>query len=254
MTTDPTTTELPKEITGDADAMQSMTIATNAVNVVASYDIQDADDANMASQELAHMVARRRAMDEKRVFLKAPSLETGRRLDEFFREPLAILDGQIRALKGKIGTYMDAVDRQQRIAREAQRKLEEDARQESQRLARLADQAAIDAEMDGRDKEAEKHVTHAEEHRQQAAQPVNVSPPAERTVIAGASASRPWKGELMDIDALIVAAASNAYLRGLLKADESAINAFAKSTKGSKDVPGVRFYQQTTVTSRSKRS
>lgn len=114
------------EITGASRALEFA--RTIAVNSQTSYEL--------ASVELRALKARRDALEAKRVEMKAPVLEAGRKIDDLFREPIAQIDEAMRVVKGTMITYQTE---QERLAAEVRRKAEEEARRariEAERKAR----------------------------------------------------------------------------------------------------------------------
>jgi hypothetical protein len=222
-------------------------IASRAIALVDTYDIQDADDAEMGSQELFNLSRQLKEMDEKRVFLKAPSLEAGRRIDDFFREPIATISAQIVRLRSKLGVYVQRVEDQRLREEDEERQRQRDEREKSERIAREKEIEAGAAELEGRDADAERLAAEAEKHRDVAEAPVVRTVATTPVRVAGLSSSKPWKGEVTDVDALFMAAAEHPHLRSLFKVDASAVNALAKATKSAKAFPGLRFFQETKV-------
>ena len=61
--------------------------------------------------------------------------------------------------------------------------------------------------------------------------------------VAGQSVRKTWKARVTDIQQVP---------REWMVVNESALNAFAKSTKGAVKVPGVEFFEESTLASSSK--
>ena len=61
--------------------------------------------------------------------------------------------------------------------------------------------------------------------------------------VEGAITKTTWKGEVVDMAALIAAAQPGTVAAGFLEVDEQAVRRFAVSTKGKVTVPGVKFVE-----------
>jgi len=124
---------LSQEVLAEAQAAEQALAAAKA------YNVATADDYSSAGEELKSLTARARRLEDMRVNLKAPALEQCRRIDEFFRAPQQFIEDAKMAIKRALGVY----DTQQRKLREeAERKAEEIARRERERLR--AEAAAIE--------------------------------------------------------------------------------------------------------------
>jgi hypothetical protein len=175
--------------------------------------------------------------------------------------------------KGKIGTWEME---QRRIEEEARRKAEEEARRaqeaERQRLAlelekaRLAAEeakmaAAMEAEVAGASIDAitailEQPDTVVEEMRAVLEQPIvmpaiQIAPTYERA--SGVSIAKRYKAEVFDIKLLAAAVGRGEAVVNLIEANQSALNAMARASKGSIKIPGVRCVEDSTVRSGGRR-
>ena len=63
----------------------------------------------------------------------------------------------------------------------------------------------------------------------------------------GISTTTNWKGEVISFDALVNAVAAGKASSSLVMANETAINQLARATRGTLEVPGIRFFSQATV-------
>lgn len=139
-------------------------------------------------------------------------------------------------IKRSMGAYQTSIEQERRKQEaEARRKQQE----ERDRL--LAEAVAAS--------EAQDHVG-AETNMAMAAMiedmpvaPVIQSAPA----AAGISTRKAWKARIVDASAVPI------YVNGteVRKIDESALNAIAKLTKGTAQVPGVEFYEESIITART---
>lgn len=171
--------------------------------------------------------------------------------------------------KGKISSWEME---QRRIEDEARRRAEEEARRaaevERQRLAlelekaRLAAEeaalvAAAEAEAAGASTDAinailEQPDAVVEEMQAVLAQPViAVAIPAAPTYerAAGVSVAKTYRAEVVDVRKLAAAVGAGLWPVNLIEANQSALNAMARASKGSIQIPGVRFVEDATVRS-----
>ena len=106
------------------------TRAEAALARVQSLAIHTSEDYVVVANLLADIKGQFKATDKQREELKAPSLEACRRVDAFFKPPLAFLQQAETIAKGKLTDY----DREQeRIRAEEQRRLDEIARKEREK-------------------------------------------------------------------------------------------------------------------------
>jgi len=91
-----------------------------------------------AAEELRDIRTRWKEVEAHRVHLKEPFLEGSRRIDEFFRTPLARLEALGEQLKTRMVTFRDAEDRKVREAQEAEARRQAAERAEQQRIQREA--------------------------------------------------------------------------------------------------------------------
>lgn len=180
------------------------------------------------------VVDRKKEIEAKRVEMKKPILEAGKAIDAFFKPVVTMLEDAERVLKSKRQGYRQLVedqakaerDRLQKIAdAEAKRKAEEEAQAELEEQARQAE-AAFDFET-------------AEEIRQQEVEvePVKAAPVAVVTPViesSGTTERATWSGEVVDLDAV----PDNFKI---VSANQKAIDAFARVTKGETPVAGIRW-------------
>jgi chemotaxis protein histidine kinase CheA len=124
--------------------------------------IADDAGAQAANELLVSMRNAAKALEEKRVELKAPSLEACRRIDEFFKGPIERLTDAGRALKARIQLFLDE---KEKIRKAEEARLAEIAAKERARLeaeARRKEEAAA-AERAKAQQEAESKRLAAEE-------------------------------------------------------------------------------------------
>ena len=124
---------------------------------------------------------------------------------------------------------------QERIAAEQQRKLQaiadEKARRERERLEKEAEKLKTPELKEERMEEAAAVV----------APEVKIEGPAK---VEGVSVSMKWKARVTDINALIKAAKPGSVASTFVEFNSKSATAFAKSTRGKVEVPGVEFYAE----------
>jgi hypothetical protein len=219
--------------------------------------VRNQGELDAASGILKEIKARRGALEDKRKEMKAPILEAGKRVDALFKPIIEELDAAERVIKTeKIQPYMDAEEQKRReaerlaqeVADKERRRIEELARKRADE-ERAAQEAARKAEAEGNAAEAARlqsiadaKAIKAEEF--QAKADAIAAPVVAPTVQApkGLSQSDNWTAELVDIHALIVAAAGGDRLaESMLSFNSTEANRKAKALKNSVQVQGVRF-------------
>lgn len=247
-----TTTELPFAVENDEEAKRAPSEAERGMALAQSWQIETRKDLELAANDLARLTAQRNAIEGKRKFLKEPYLEGGRRVDEFFRAPLARYDEAISLLRGlMVGFERKERERIDRERREAEERARQEAA-EAERIAREAEEAARAAQAAGDEQLALEMASKAESAREEAELAI-VAPalPAETAPkVAGASFRGTWKARVIDKAALIKAAAEKPELQNLLEVSTTAINAMAKAVKNASNIPGLEFYEDRTVATR----
>jgi Skp family chaperone for outer membrane proteins len=146
------------------------------------------------------------------------------------KEGTDVCDNAERTAKNKALAWKQEADRK---AAEEQRKLQavadEKARKERERLEKAAEKL----------KTPELKEARLEEAATVEAPVITVAPPT--LDIAGQSSRKTWKGEVVDMAALIAAAGPGTVAASFLQVNEKTLRAFAISTKGKVAVAGVKF-------------
>ncbi len=159
-----------------------------------------------------------------------------RGLTEERRKHLTPLQLAETVYKAKIGGFQRAEERKRQ---QEQRRLEELAKKQ-----RDDDALALAESLDkagATEQEVEAVLTSTE----MPAPVVTVQPRIAK--VAGVSSAPKWIGEIYDFKLLVATAATNELARSLLQVDEKALRAFARNTKGSVAVPGVKFREDSIV-------
>lgn len=174
--------------------------------------------------------AKFRALDGERHQLKAPTLESGRRIDKFFAAPLDFLVQAERIYKRTLTAYDET---QERLRIEDQRRLDELARKAQEKLQ----QQALKAQAAGKVEKAEVLQTRAD---------AVVAPIITRDTpkVAGLSSRENWYAECTDLPALVAAVAAGKAPLSLLMANDKVLGAQARSLKKDFIAPGVRVWME----------
>jgi hypothetical protein len=258
-------TNLVTDLTKDEKAQHLVQAASDTKTKAVSLQVRSPREYETTSEFLREVKTKFNEIEGHRTYLKAPFLEGGRRIDEFFKPPLQFLKEAEAMAKQKLLGYESE---QRRVAAEEQRKLDEKARKEREALetkARAereeADRKA--AELRRQEEEARKKndLATAVALRNQAdkvqekaeAKALNIEAKAEQIQAAkvtayippvvGQSSRTVWKAKVIDPksvpdDYKIV--------------DTVMLDKFAQATKGKVSVPGVEFYSEQVMSARSK--
>ena len=231
--------------------------------------IRDQQTYTLAATTLQDVVAMRRQIVDYHKPLKDKAHQAHKAICDAEAGMLKPIADAEAILKRGIGAWEME---QRRIEEEARRKAEEEARRaaevERQRLAlelekaRLAAEeaalvAAAEAEAAGASTDAinailEQPDAVVEEMQAVLAQPViAVAIPAAPTYerAAGVSVAKTYRAEVVDIRKLAAAVGAGLWPVNLIEANQPALNAMARASKGSIQIPGVRFVEDATVRS-----
>lgn len=205
--------------------------------------VQDAKDMRITCQtdyENAGQALRKIKDQAKRIkdYWNGPKSKAHAAYQETIDKEKAMLKPMTEAeaiIKATMKTYLDAVERAAReAAAEAKRQQEEEA-------ARLLE-SAVSAETSGDDQTAAVHMAMAEMVSDMATPPIIETPKA-----AGISTRRTWKARIVDPSKV------PAYVNGMeiRTINMSALNNIARMTKGSASIPGVEFFEETSIGART---
>lgn len=225
-----TTIEVPA--TADIQTSTSGCLAVAQACVIRTHD--EAESANAALRDIKAMAKQVNDRFEPAVTAANKAHKELTKLRGSLLEPLEQAE---KLIKGKLGAFLAA----------EQRKADE-ARREAERIARAAAEEerlvqAASLERQGRTLEAAAEIE----------APVVVAPvpaPPAPPKIAGTSVREIWTGRVDSLLALVQHIAANPSLIGLLKADQSAIDALARASKHELRIPGVTAVCNATVTVR----
>lgn len=239
--------------------------AETMLSYARDFRVTTAAEYTSAGEELKRIKAKAKDLEAQRVSMTKPLDETKKRILDWFRDPLQYLADAEAAIKRAISAY-DA--EQRRLQQEAERAAAEAARKERERMeaeAAKAEQAAREKrereeakaralEAQGRAAEAEAKRKAAEEaeaarmREAEAKRAAAASMPAapvvhfEQPKVAGVSSRQVWKFEIVD---------GAQIPREYMVPDEKAIGAVVRALGERANIPGVRVYAETVISSRS---
>jgi hypothetical protein len=212
---------VPMPTAAAADKAQEALDAANAVV------IHTAAQYSTSACELQAIKGKWREVDDARKTLLKPINEAHDRIQAFFRQPLEFLRQAEIILKRKLLAYSDEQDR---VRREEQRKADETARKDRQRIEAQAAKAAASGK-----------VEKAEQLQERAASFVAPSIQREAPKVTGVNMREAWKYAIENEAAIP---------RAWLMVDESKIRSYVANMKGDSQIPGVRVYCEKQMASR----
>ena len=193
---------------------------------VAHYEIVSADEYERAAGELKRIKTGLDILETERKKATRPLDEAKRVIMDWFRKPEALFKAGEKARKDAMIRYDDE---QARIAREAQRKLDEQAARERAKLEEQARKAAASGK-----------AAKAEDLNERAAMVVAPIVQTERPVVSGISSRENWSAVVDDFETLVRAVATGLAPRACLKPDDAFLNRQARALKSELNYPGVR--------------
>ncbi len=216
-----------------ASAAQEMKVLALRTDVD-TVEIVDQTTYEDAATLLKIIKARKMEIEEERKNLKAPVLETGRRIDTLFKKPLDACTMAENALKMKIGEFLKAEEhkrlKQERIAREK-------AEKERIRLESLAVKAEERGDIKKADQFAERRDLVEEEP---------VIPAVKK--VAGIRQTETWRASLIDFNLIVKAAAKgNEHALDCLSLNQGEANRKARFFKADMKIPGLRAVSDTGI-------
>lgn len=238
MTTDTTIEAVPSSVAIAAPNPEELRRgASSALDLVRDFEITDAATFEIAADELKAIKGKIDALNEKRLGITRPLDTAKAAIMSLFKPPVELLQEAERLLKGKMLSWQQA---EQAKAREAQLAAERAAQAERERLQAEADALAAQ----GRTGEA---VVKEQVAQMVVAAPIAApAPPA----VKGISTSTTVDFEVVDLHALVKAAAEKPELVALLAVDTVKLRAYVKGLGLQTNLPGVRVFQKQTLAAR----
>lgn len=212
-------------------------IATVAIQVPATYDIYTATQYDEAVEFLRDIKGRKQDLEKQKKLITAPLRQAMNALLALFKEPEQHLNDAENGTKRAMVAYQ----KQLREAAEAEAaRRRDEAEKERKKLEARADKL-----------EEKGKAEQAEALREQAE---TVQAPV---VYAGIPKSQGiqtrtyWRAEVTDLMALVKAVAAGEQPITYLEANQSTLNAAAKASKKSANIPGVRVYSEDGIAARA---
>lgn len=196
--------------------------------------ISNQGDYEVASTVLSEVKNRYKELDTQRKEITKPIDTAKKAVMELFRSPLELLEKAESKIKGLMIGY---TNEQERKAREEQARLQRLADAEAAKQKKILDEKIARAEAAGKAEKAEL-LAQEKENIAPIIAPV-VAPQIETP--KGVSYRDNWTAEVIDI---------NLIPREYLVVNMQALNAVAKSTKGTLTIPGVKFISTKILASR----
>lgn len=201
------------------------------------YRIVTAEGALAAGEDLKAVKTLAREVEEKRTAITGPINKALKEVNALFKPAQEWLAQAERLLKGKLLEFQSD---QERVAREAQAKADEEVRRERDKL----EQRAANAEAKGK---AEK----ADALREQAGARVAPIVSAVLPKISGVTSRETWKAEITDKMAFVRhVVEARPDLIALVLIDQAGLNAQARSLKDALDLPGVKAVKEIILAAR----
>lgn len=244
-----------REVTTEAQALAA---------TAAGFAVRTADQYTAAGDELKRVKTAQKRLDDVRRSITRPIDAAKKAVMDLFREPEAKLAAAETGLKAAMVSY---ANEQERIRQEEQRRLEDIARREREKLAAQAAeaerkarekaeaerQAAEAAAAAGRHEEAAKLAAKAAAIEERAASKADalqlraatvVAPvvQSEAPKVAGTSTREDWRFEITD---------PSAVPREYLLVDEAKLGRIVRALKADATIPGVRVYSVRVLAARA---
>lgn len=208
------------------------------IELAQDYKITSPEEAIEATDDLKAVKALAKEINKKRLAITGPINKALKEVNVLFKPAKDWLSEAEKLIKNKLLAFQRE---QERIARKLQVEADERAREERSKL----EEAAIAAEWMGETKEAEE--LREEVEVQEAPVVVSIAPKIE-----GITTRITWKGKVTDklLFVKYIAEKRNDLLE-LIKIDQSALNAQARSLKEELDIPGIKAVPEETIVARS---
>lgn len=225
-------------VTVSDDEKQQMNSIYNLQKRVDDFVVANNDDFSSAADLLGDICNRLNRLEGLRKKLKAPILEAARGIDDMFRIPSAIGKDCKKILTDKMLAYADKVNTELKAM---QRQLEEKALED----LRIAEDTAKSFRENGNDIKSNETLENMDVLPYYV--PISKSPKAR-----GVSQRNTWKCRIVDFKALMRSILADKAPLHLISFNQSYANIFARSVRGTLDIDGLEFYEDTTLISRKK--
>jgi hypothetical protein len=278
------TTLPPEVLSANVSVPQQQSIIGPASRLLAGVQdmVIDSDPVyEAAADDLANAKSMRKAIDADRKELTRPLDELKAKIMDKYRPAIEVCDQVISIIEPKMLTYRREQEakaeaerkRQEEIARQERARLEQQAaearRQAEERAAAEREAARIEAEQlaaagkqeeaqqarDAAERAALETLANAEAEAaaiQEVASVVSAAPVQAPAKVSGTSIAGTYKGRVKDKLAFVQFVAANPMYLDLLDANETGLNAQARSLKQNLKMPGIEVYLDQSIRSRSR--
>lgn len=209
------------------------------VAVAHAMVVKDQETHGQALEFLKSTAAKRKVVEEAFAEPKSAAWKAHKAIVELEKKLVQPCDDARRIVADKASRYEAECRRREE---EERRRLEAEARKAEE--DRILAEAEI-AESFGDDVTAEAILS-------QPVEPMPVAVPTERAKVEGVSSRELWRVEIVDLAALVRAAANNPAFVALLMPNMPALNALARATKQLMNVPGVKAVAEKSLAVRTK--
>lgn len=209
------------------------------MEIVSDFAVTTVEEAELAGEELRSIKAMIKSLDDKRKAITRPLDAAKTATMDLFREPLAVLERAQEVIRTAIGKFQAE---QARLAREAQIRADAEAAEARKKIEEEAKAAA-----EAGQPELAATLTDA------ASLMIGPVGAVVQTKVKGLGSRSTWKSRVTNVVAFIEYAikSERADLLAMVSIDQSALNKYAVATKGAMKIPGVEFYEDSTVVSRA---
>ena len=207
-----------------------------------NYAIECHGDLETAADWLVTARECRQQLEEKRKSMTKPLDESKKRIMDFFRRPLEVIEKAEGSIKRAVAGWQAE---QERIREDHNRRIAEQARLEAERAAKDLAAKAAEAAAWGDDEAAETILQEA---------PAVVAPPPlikeQKSPVDGMTLRDNWQGVIVNFETFARWCVEHGEF-SLLAVDQRALNYRAKGCKGKTEIPGVAWSNERTVVARS---
>ncbi len=208
-----------------------------ALEIARDRKVTTPEMAIATAEDLKAVKTLAKQLNEKRLAITRPLNDALKEVNALFKPAKEWLKEAEGLLKNKL---LDFQNEQERIAREAQAEADAEARKERERLERKAKLAS-----------AVGMSEKAEELREKAETQIAPAITSAAPKIAGVTRRETWKAEVTDKAALLKHIVEvRPDLLALVKIDQSALNAQARSLKDELNLPGVKVVKEASIAAR----
>ena len=201
------------------------------------YSIATAEDYELGAEELKHIKAKGKELDEQRRSMTRPLDETKKKIMDLFRQPLSFCEKAEKSIKAAMIGYQNEQKRIQREEEDRQRAVAEKERKRLERQAKNAEKRGDEEK--------------AEEIRDRADEVLTPIVPIQTPAVKGISTRTTWSAEVVDKGALIQAVVSGKVSHLALDPNMKFLNGQARSMEKELDYPGVKAVPTEGIASRA---